>query len=61
MAASDDAEKAKRSRVSQSDFPNNSLDQALRIAQALWDDFAGKSAPPHQIAMAIGMSPTSGP
>ncbi len=49
-----------RSRVSQSDFPNNTLDQAMRISQAIWDNFAGKGGAPHQIAMAIGMSPTSG-
>lgn len=52
--------KEARSRVSQSDFPNNTLDQAIRISQAIWDNFAGKGGAPHQIAMAIGMSPTSG-
>src|SRR5829696_8640466 len=52
--------KVVRSRVSQADFPNNTLEQAVRIAQAIWDNFAGKGGAPHQIAMAIGMSPTSG-
>jgi predicted nucleotide-binding protein len=36
------------------------LEQALRIAQAIWDNFAGKGAAPHQIAIAIDMTPTSG-
>jgi hypothetical protein len=26
----------------------------------LWDEFAGKDAPPHNVAIALGMSPTSG-
>lgn len=51
---------AKRTKVSQAEFPNNSIQQAQRIAQAIWDNFAGKGAAPHQIAMAIDMSPTSG-
>ncbi|MGH6924125.1 MAG: TIR domain-containing protein [Propylenella sp.] len=50
----------KRSKVSQTEFPNNTLAAALRIAQAIWDNFAGRGAAPHQIAMAIDMSPTSG-
>lgn len=48
-----------RSRISQSDIPNLPLEDALKIAKALWDNFAGKSAAPHQIAMAIDKSPTS--
>lgn len=50
----------KRTKVSQSDFPIFNLQHALRIANAIWDNFAGKGAAPHQIAMAINMSPTSG-
>jgi predicted nucleotide-binding protein len=50
----------KRVKVSQTEFPNSTLQQAMRIAQAIWDGFAGKGAAPHQIAVAIGMSPTSG-
>jgi predicted nucleotide-binding protein len=49
----------KRTKVSQSEFPNNTLEQALRVAQAIWDNFAGKGAPPHQIALAMDISPTS--
>jgi len=53
-------EKTKRTRISQSDFPNVSLEEASRISQAIWDNFAGKGAAPHSIAMALELSPTSG-
>lgn len=52
--------KIKRVRVSQSDFPNISLDEASKIADAIWDNFAGKGAAPHTVAMALDLSPTSG-
>lgn len=58
--SNDGAAKVRGTKVSQTEFPNHSVHQALRIAQALWDHFAGKGAAPHQIAMAIDMSPTSG-
>lgn len=58
---SDEAGKAaKRAKVSQLEFPNNTLEAALRIPKAIWDQFAGKSAAPHDIAMAMDLSPTSG-
>ncbi len=50
----------KRAKVSQTDFPNITLEHALRIAQSIWDNFAGKGAAPHNIAMALDLSPTSG-
>ena len=50
----------KRTRISQSDIPNHSLKDALRIARGLWDNFAGKGAAPHNVAMALDLSPTSG-
>jgi predicted nucleotide-binding protein len=56
-----DAEASSSGRVSQTELPSVSLDQALRIAKGLWDDFAGKSAAPHDIALGINMTPTSGP
>ncbi|WP_260581514.1 hypothetical protein [Sphingopyxis sp. PET50] len=58
--ADSDADTAKRSRISQSDFPNISLEEALRIAKGLWDNYAGKGAAPHNVAMALDLSPTSG-
>ena len=51
---------AKRAWVGQTEFPNISVQQAQRVAQAIWENFGGKGAAPHQIAMAIEMSPTSG-
>ena len=51
---------AKRSKVSQTEFPRYSLDQVMRIPQALWDEFAGKGAAPHDVAIALDLAPTSG-
>jgi hypothetical protein len=53
------AEKTRRSYLKQSDVPKLPLSEALRVAQSLYDDFAGKSAAPHQLAMAVDISPTS--
>lgn len=59
MATSKD-DKPKRTRVNQADFPQESLTKALSIAEAIWENFAGKGAPPHEIALALESSPTSG-
>jgi hypothetical protein len=56
-----DADTLSSGRVSQTELPSVSLDQALRVAKGLWDDFAGKSAAPHDVALGINMTPTSGP
>lgn len=53
-------ESSKRSYMSQSEFPRLSLEKALKIAESIWDNFAGKGGAPHDIAAAIGYSPTSG-
>lgn len=50
----------KRSKISQSDIPNISLEQAMKIPLALWENFAGKGSAPHNVAMALDLSPTSG-
>lgn len=52
---------AKRERVvvSQSDVPSVSLEKATQVAACLWDNYAGKSAAPHDVAIAIDISPTS--
>ena len=61
MSKSDsDRDDDKRSKISQSDIPNVSLEHALKIAMALWENFAGKGAAPHNVAMALDLSPTSG-
>jgi predicted nucleotide-binding protein len=46
--------------MSQSDCPAISLQSALKIAQALWDNFAGKSATPINVANALELMPSSG-
>lgn len=51
--------KTKRTRVSQSDVPRHSLREALTVAQAITDNFASQPTLPHQVAMALGISPTS--
>ncbi len=50
----------KRVIISQTDFPNVPLREALRIAEAIWENFAGKGAAPHNVALALDLSPTSG-
>ena len=47
------------SRLSQAEFPLMPLDQALKVASALQDDFGGRSGPPHDVAFSLGVSPTS--
>jgi hypothetical protein len=49
----------KRVYFKQADFPLTTLQQAQKIASALVDNFAGKQASPPDIALAIGISPTS--
>lgn len=50
---------AKRTYFKQADFPQTDLQQAQKIASALVDNFAGKEGSPPDIALAIGISPTS--
>jgi len=49
----------KRTYFKQADFPQSTLQQAQKIASALVDNFAGKEGTPPDIALAIGISPTS--
>ncbi|HET6457131.1 MAG TPA: TIR domain-containing protein [Armatimonadota bacterium] len=51
--------KKKRARVSQADIPRYPLAESLRIAEALINDFAGKSASPLSVAKSVGLSPAS--
>lgn len=50
----------KRTRISQSDFPNFALEDAVRVARGLWENYAGRGTAPHNVAMALDLSPTSG-
>src|SRR5260221_13118905 len=52
-------EKSRRNYVSQSDLPSRPLRDALRVAQAITDNYAGHPTAPHDVAMALGLSPTS--
>jgi len=52
---------AKRRRISQTDVPRVTLDQALRVPRALADHYAKEPARPLDMADALEMSPTSGP
>lgn len=55
------APKAEDKRVyfKQSDFPQATLQQAQRIASAIVDNFGGDSGSPPDVALALGISPTS--
>ena len=56
-AESNDA--GKRNYFKQADFPQVSLQQAQKIAAAIVDNFAGDGGSPPDIALALGVSPTS--
>lgn len=49
----------KRVYFKQADFPQSTLQQAQRIASALIDNFAGDSGSPPDVALSLGISPTS--
>src|SRR5438105_15932258 len=49
----------KRVYFKQADFPQTTLQQAQRIASAIVDNFAGDSGSPPDVALAMGISPTS--
>ena len=53
--------KKPRPRLLQEDVPGYSLDQALRVARAIADNYAFKPTRPMNVARAMGMTPTSGP
>jgi hypothetical protein len=49
----------KRAYLSQATIPSKSLRDALRVPQAIVDNYAGKPTAPHDVAMALDLSPTS--
>ena len=53
------ADAEKRTYFKQADFPQTTLQQAQKIVSALIDNFAGRDGSPPDIALAIGISPTS--
>ena len=50
---------AKRVYISQSDLPSRPLREALRVPQAIKDNYAGHPTAPHDVALALNLSPTS--
>jgi predicted nucleotide-binding protein len=48
-------------RVQQTDLPSYTVEQALRVARALADDYAKQATAPLDVAVAMDMAPTSGP
>lgn len=48
---------SRRSYLKQSDVPSGSLDDALRIPQAILDHYAGKPATPLHVAKALNVDP----
>jgi hypothetical protein len=48
----------KGGRIKQSEIPKYQLDECIKLAQSLFDEFNGEAAP-HQLAIAFGISPTS--
>lgn len=48
---------AKRSYLKQADVPNTSLEDALRIPQAIFDHYAGRPTAPFHIAKALSIDP----
>ena len=51
------AASAKRAYLKQSDVPSGSLDDALRIPQAILDHYAGKPTTPLHVAKALNVDP----
>lgn len=51
----------RRTQVSQKDVPGYGLDEALRVATAIADNYANGPPSPLQVAQALGIQPTTGP
>ena len=50
---------AERARISQTDLPHASIEKALRLPRALVEQYAGQPTPPLDLAMAVGVKPSS--
>jgi hypothetical protein len=50
---------AKKAQLGQSELPSRSLRDALRVPQAITDNYAGQPTAPHDVALALDLSPTS--
>lgn len=56
-----DEQKKRRARLLQEDVPSYSLDQPLRVARAIADNYAFRPTKPVNVAGAMGMTHTAGP
>src|ERR1035441_1022360 len=54
-------EKKPKPRLSQEDVPSYSLEQSLRVARSIADNYAFKPTKPVNVAGAMGMTHTAGP
>lgn len=62
VAANEKSSPAKRRRyVSQADVPRHDIEEALRVARAISDNYGKQPTAPVDVAAAMGMSPTGGP
>ena len=50
-----------RTRISRTDVPGMSLEESLRIANAIAENYAYKATTPLRVAEAIKVQPSSGP
>lgn len=48
-------------KISQKDVPGQSVEQALRVASCIADNYASKATKPLNVAAGLNMAPTSGP
>jgi predicted nucleotide-binding protein with TIR-like domain len=55
------APKKRRTYVKQTDVPSQSVDDALRVARALADEYGKQPTRPIDVAKAMGLTPSAGP
>lgn len=49
----------KRKNLSQSEMPSFTIEEAVKVAQVIWDEFGGKETTPLHVAQALNISPSS--
>lgn len=52
-------EKKRSPKIMQTNMPSHSLEDALAVPRAIWDNLAGKPSTPIQVCTALDLSPTS--
>lgn len=56
---SEAADKAKRQIISQTDIPAHTLEDALRVPKAIFENYGGKPTKPLDVAKAMDLTPAS--